>query len=170
MASHLANGTEIYFIDPDTPSGESIVRIACPTEISDPEKTYAEIEDTTLCDDQEQTMDGLPSYADMTITLNYDESKDSHFRLIELSEEDAPKQVLKFVVGFPDNVNAIDKQIQPTLDSNGDYDLSLDRGWRRLDATVKSVNLPRAAGQKVVGTVTLKVKKIYKTLRKGRIA
>ena len=163
----LAQGTELFFIDPDTVSSEKIIKIACPKSIDPGTPATDEHDTTNLCSEAKEKFIGLTDWGTANIVVNFDEDIDSHKRLVELSEE-VPRATLDFVIGLPDPAKAVNQQIQPTLDGNGAWVLSVDRGWRRFKGQVKSVSNPFEAGNVLEATVEIGITKRDKTLFRGR--
>lgn len=163
----LAQGTQIFFIDPDSVSSEKIVQITCPKSIDPGTPSTDEHDTTNLCSDAKEKFIGLTDWGTANIVINFSEDDDSHKRLVELSEE-VPRATISFVIGLPDPTKSVDQQIQPTLDENGEFVLSTDRGWRRFRGQVKSVSNPFEAGNVLEATVEIGITKRDKTLFRGR--
>jgi hypothetical protein len=163
--AELAQGTEIFFIDPDSLSSELIVKVTCPKTIDPGTPSTDEHDTTNLCSEAKEKFLGLTDWASATLNADYDQKDESYQRLIELSEQQ-PRPVVKFVIGLPALENG---NPPPQVDSNGEWDLSLDRGWRRFDGQVKSVATVAEAGNLLNADIEIGITKRYKTLFKGRI-
>ncbi len=156
----LAQGTEIFFIDPDGTSSEKIVNITCPKTIDPGSPSTDEHDTTNLCSIAKEKLLGLTDYGTLTINVDYDEDDDSHWRLVELSEE-VPRPVIKFVIGLPGST------VQPQIDTSGEWVLDSERGWREFDGQVMSVATSFTAGEVVPGDIEISVNKRYKSKRGG---
>lgn len=126
--SKLSQGTQIYFIDPDT---DSIVEIECPTAFNPGGNPAAQLDDTCLGDTTAKYRPGLRQPGQATLTINADPTYPSHIRLHELSQQD-PSPTLHFVVGWSDGIG-----IAPTgVDSDGTFDLPATRTWYEFDGYI----------------------------------
>ena len=160
--AELAQGTEIFFIDPDKLAGDIIVKITCPKTIDPGTPSTDEHDTTNLCSEAKEKFMGLTDWGTVTINVDYDQDDETHQRLIELSEE-MPRQIIDFVIGMP-----AENSPQPELDTNGEWVLSVDRGWRRFKGQVKSFATSMEAGSVLPGTIEIGITKREKTLFKDR--
>lgn len=158
MAKMLAQGTEIFFIDPSQDVGESdrLVKINCPKTIDTGTPSTDEHDTTNLCSDAKEKFSGLTDWGNVTLSVDLDLEDYSHKRLIQLSEEQ-PRSVVKFVVGLPDGKDL------PTIDSDGEFELSDTRTWRAFDGQVQSVGSPFNAGEVIGGEIDILVNKRFPT-------
>ena len=121
--SVLTQGTQIFFIDPEFDSnGAGVREVECATTFTPGGNPADQIEDTCLSATTRSYKPGLRTPGQATMGLNADPENVSHVRLHELSETD-PAPTLKWAVGWSDGT------AEPTLDSNGDFDLPTDRTW-----------------------------------------
>lgn len=121
--SVLAQGTMIYFIDPDFDSnGPGVRQIECATSFNPGGSPADQLDDTCLEDLDAKSKRGLRRPGVATMGLNADPQNESHYRLYQIfnGSEDV---TLKFVVGWADGVEA------PEIDSSGDFDLADTRTW-----------------------------------------
>ena len=160
----LAQGTEIFFIDPKTPT--KIVKVTCPTNIDAGTPSVDEHDVTTLCSNSKEKFLGLTDWGSLTLTLQYDEADDSHWEL-ELLAQELPKQNIQFVIGQPQPNKALDNQDQPSVLS-GKFSLPNTRGWREFTGQVMSFSVPYNAGEVLVADVQITVVSREKPLRAGR--
>ena len=117
--SKLTQGTQIYFVDPDT---GDVVTVQCATTFTPGGAPADQIEDTCLESFDRTYQPGLRTPGQASIGLNADPENASHIRMHELSETNPPPE-LKWVVGWSDGTAA------PTVDSAGDFDLPTTRTW-----------------------------------------
>lgn len=149
----LAQGTEIFFIDPKTPT--KIVKITCPTNIDPGTPNTDEHDVTTLCSNSKEKFLGLTDWGSLSLTLQYDEADDSHWELEMLAHE-LPKKIVQFVIGQPQPNKALDNQDQPTV-LRGKFSLPTTRGWREFEGQVMSFSTPYNAGEVLVADVQISV-------------
>lgn len=117
--SVLAQGTNVYFIDPDD---NSIVTVQCATNFNPGGNPADQIEDTCLEDSDRSYRPGLRTPGQASLTINADPTNTSHIRMHELAETDPPP-TLKWAIGWSDGTAA------PTADSAGDFVLPTTRTW-----------------------------------------
>lgn len=147
--SILAQGTQIYFIDPEaSSSGPAVVAIECATTFTPGGSPADQIEDTCLEDFERSYQPGLRTPGQATIGLNADPRNASHIRLHELSEEN-PQKVLQFAVGWSDGTDA------PTLDSDGNFDLPSTRTWFTFQGYVADFPFDFSQNTVVTSQVTI---------------
>lgn len=147
--SILAQGTQIYFIDPEADSGGgAVVAIECATTFSPGGAPADQIEDTCLEDFERSYQPGLRTPGQATIGINADPRYASHIRLYELSEAN-PQPVLQFAVGWSDGTAA------PTLDSDGDFVLPTSRTWFVFQGYISDFPFDFAQNTVVTSTVTV---------------
>lgn len=125
--SKLAQGTQVFFIDP---TGDVVTEIICATSFNPGGNPADALDDTCLADGTASTKPGLRRPGQAALGLNADPENASHLRLFELSNTD-PSPVLKFAVGWSDGTAA------PTgVDSNGDFLLPTTRTWYTFDGYI----------------------------------
>lgn len=121
--SKLAQGTQIFFIDPAfDSSGAGVREVLCATSFSPGGNPADQIETTCLADAVRSYAPGLRTPSQASLTINSDPENASHVRMHELAEEN-PQPVLKFAVGWSDGTAV------PTLDSVDDFVLPTTRTW-----------------------------------------
>lgn len=100
--SILAQGTQIYFIDPDT---NAVGTVECATTFSPGGNPADQIEDTCLEAQDRSYLPGLRTPGQAAMTINADPRNLSHIRLHQLSQAN-PQQVLNWAVGWSDGTDA----------------------------------------------------------------
>ena len=129
--SVLTQGTQIYFIDPDT---LEVTHIECATAFNPGGQPADQVEDTCLEAFVRTYKKGLRTPGQASLTINADPQKESHVRLHELSEENTDR-IINFAVGWSDGTAA------PTADTNGDFILPTTRTWFTFDGYVSDFPL-----------------------------
>lgn len=119
-------GTELFFIDP---YDDTVVKVGCPTSISGLDVTIEQIETTCLDSAGREYEAGMPTPGTLTFTINADPDDASHVRLHELFKEGTS---LKWALGWRGSTT------DPTVDSNGVFDLPADRTWCEFEGFVNS--------------------------------
>ena len=145
--SILAQGTKIYFIDPDD---DSVVQVNCATTFSPGGAPADQIEDTCLEDFERSFQPGLRTPGQATMGINADPRNASHIRLHALSEEN-PQPTLKWAVGWSDGT------ADPTVDSSGDFVLPTSRTWFTFQGYV--ADFPFDCAQNTVVTSTISIQR-----------
>lgn len=143
--SKLTQGTEVYFIDPDD---ESVIKIESVTNFNPGGAPADQIETTDFDSDVKTYKKGLRTPGQASGTIHADPTKESHVRLHELSEEDVDRNV-KFVIGWSDGT------AEPTVDSNGDWDLPTTRTWFAFEGYVADFPLDFAANSVVQTSLSI---------------
>ena len=120
--SIFAQGSELYFIDPDT---KEVVKVQCPTGFTPGGAPADQLEDTCIDDTTKTYKKGLRTPGSATINLMADPKYASHVRLYELYADDSDENTdIQFAIGWSDG-----KGIVPTADSNGLFVLPTTRTW-----------------------------------------
>lgn len=147
--SKLAQGTQIYFIDPST---DMVMVIECATSFNPGGNPADQIEDTCLEDFERTYKPGLRTPGTATITLNADPDNDSHVRIYELSQENPPPNV-QWAVGWSDGTSAPGVMV----DSNGDtvFDVPDDRTWYLFEGYVSDFPFDFQLNSVVTSDVTI---------------
>lgn len=143
--SILAQGTKIYFIDPDD---DSVVQVNCATTFSPGGAPADQIEDTCLEDYERSFKPGLRTPGQATMGINADPRNASHIRLHQLSEEN-PQPTLKWAVGWSDGT------ADPTVDSSGDFVLPTTRTWFTFQGYVADFPFDFAQNTVVTSTISI---------------
>ena len=143
--SILAQGTQIYLIDPDT---DEVMAVECATTFSPGGAPADQIDDTCLEAFERSFMPGLRTPGQASMGLNADPRNDSHLRMHELSETN-PSPVLKWAVGWSDGV------APPTVDSSGDFVLPTTRTWFTFQGYIADFPFDFAQNTVVTSTVSI---------------
>lgn len=143
--SVLAQGTQIYFIDP---TGPSVTVIECATTFSPGGSPADQIEDTCLEDTARSYKPGLRTPGQASMGINADPDNASHLRLHALSETD-PSPVMQFAVGWSDGT------APPTLDVSDDIVLPATRTWFVFSGYVSDFPFDFAQNTVVTSTVSI---------------
>lgn len=141
----LAQGTHIYFIDPDT---DLPVQVECATTFTPGGNPADQIETTCLEDFDRSYEPGLRTPGQASMGINADPRNQSHLRLHQLSEAN-PAPTLQWAVGWSDGTAA------PSVDSNGDFDLPATRTWFTFQGYVSDFPFDFAQNTVVTSTVTV---------------
>lgn len=120
--SIFAQGSELYFVDPDT---KAVVKVECPTGFTPGGAPADQLEDTCIDATTKTFKKGLRTPGAATINLLADPSKSSHVRLYELYAIDTDENLnIQFAIGWSDG-----KGIAPTADSEGQFVFPTTRTW-----------------------------------------
>lgn len=140
-------GTELYIIDP---ADETVLAIGCTTSIDDAGPTRNMTQVPACLDDPEgKATQVAADLAPGTLSfgLNADPREASHIRLHELL---ISGQTIKFAWGWNDGTG-----IDPTVDTNGDFDLPDTRTWRVGEGVVTNFPFNLAANSFISTTVQI---------------
>lgn len=148
----LAQGTHIYFIDPDfDTNGAGVRAVECATTFTPGGNPADQIETTCLEDTSRTYLPGLRTPGQATMTINADPENESHIRLHQLSNED-PGPVLKWAIGWSDGT------AEPELDTDdGDFELPTSRTWLLFEGYV--ADFPFDFAQNTVVTTQLAIQR-----------
>lgn len=128
--SKLTQGTQVYFIDPET-NLETVVE--CATAFNPGGNPADQLEDTCLESQSRTYKPGLRTPGQASLTINADPDNASHLRLYELSQENPPP-TLHWAIGWSDG------NVAPavTTDSSGDtvFGPADSRSWFLFDGYV----------------------------------
>jgi len=117
--SILAQGTKVYFIDPDD---DSLVTVECAVNFNPGGAPADQLEDTCLEDSDRSYKPGLRTPGQASLGLNADPSYASHVRMHEMANTN-PSPEAKWAIGFSDGT------APPTVDTDGDFVLPTTRTW-----------------------------------------
>lgn len=134
--SKKAQGTRLWFIDPDD---DSIVEIDCVLNIDGPNNTVEQIETTCLADEFRTYVAGIGTPGQLSFSINTDPSNASHVRLHALYKA---KTSLSFAIGWSDGTDA------PTFETDGVFELPATRSWITFEGFV--TNFPFSFAQNAV--------------------
>lgn len=122
-----AQGSQLYTIDPDD---NSLLAINCVISIDGIDTAIDQIE-TTCLEELARTYEaGLATPGTATFVINTDPRDTSHLRLHQLKTAGT---VLPWALGWSDGTN-----IDPTVDSQGEFVLPPTRSWLTFDGYMNS--------------------------------
>lgn len=139
----LTQGTQIYFIDPDT---DVVTEVTGVTTFNPGGAPRDEIDTTSLTDTDKTYEPGLRSPTDASMDINADPTNASHLRLFALF---LAGTVLEWAIGWSDGTAAA------VGDSTG-YDLPTSRTWFRFDGFVKDFPFDFSVNSVVKSTITIR--------------
>lgn len=127
--SIFAQGSELYFIDPDT---QEVVKVECPTGFNPGGAPADQLEDTCIDSTTKTYKRGLRTPGQATVNIMADPQYPSHMRLYELATDDSETNVdLQWAIGWSDG-----KGIVPTVDSEGQFVFPTTRSWLGFEGYV----------------------------------
>lgn len=141
----LTQGTQIYFIDPDT---DTATEVTCAITFNPGGAPADQIDTTCLTDTVKTFLRGLRTPGQASLEINADPTNASHIRLHELAQDDTVAYV-EWAIGWSDGTAAA------AVDSSGDYDLSTARTWYQFNAYVADFPFDFSTNSVVKTTVSL---------------
>lgn len=142
----LAQGTQVYFIDP---TGDVITPVVCATTFSPGGNPSDQIETTCLEDADRSYLPGLRTPGQASLGINADPANASHIRLHALAQSN-PSPVLQWAIGWSDGAAA------PTsVNSAGDFVLPNTRTWYTFEGYVSDFPFDFAQNTVVTSAVTI---------------
>lgn len=127
--SIFAQGSELYFVDPDT---KAVTKVECPTGFTPGGAPADQLEDTCIDDTTKTFKKGLRTPGSATVNLLADPKYASHVRLYELYALDTDENVnIPFAIGWSDG-----KGIVPTVDSEGQFVFPTTRTWLTFEGYI----------------------------------
>ena len=119
----LAQGTELFFVDPDD---LSVNEVGCVTSLTGITSPRDQIEVTCLDSTGREFVPGLPSPGTGQFTINFDPNDPSHVRLHEIFE-DPTITTMNWAVGMSDGTSP------PTSADSSGFTLPTTRTWLSFD-------------------------------------
>lgn len=147
-------GTQLYFIDELSSDSPSIVKVECATSISGLSNPREQIETTCLESDTREYEGGLSTPGQLSVTVNFDPSNESHIKLYQLWRVNAPNSKFAIGVGEP-------RDSDPTVGNDGEFDFPNDRDFVIFDGYVADVPLEFALNSVVTSTISVQVSGPY---------
>jgi hypothetical protein len=138
-------GTELYFIDPDT---FAVRKVGCVTALNGLTAGRDQIETTCLDSEAREYMAGMATPGAAQFTINFDPADASHVRLHELY---VAGTTLDFALGWSDGTG-----IAPTSDSTA-FDLPTTRTWIAFEGYVSDLPFDFALNSVVSSQVSIQV-------------
>jgi len=143
----LAQGTELFFVDPED---QSVLEVGCVTSLTGITSPRDQIEVTCLDSTGREFVPGLPSPGTATFTINFDPSDPSHVRLHELFEDTAIT-TMNWVVGLSDGTSP-----PSGADSSG-FTLPTTRTWLQFDGYLADFPFDFALNTVVTNNIGIQV-------------
>lgn len=145
-----AQGTELYFLDPDDCS---VVTVGCPTSITGLDSTVDQNETTCLSSMARTYEAGLATPGTASFALNSNPQDPSHIRLLELKKQGV---TLKWAIGWSDGTGT---DPSGTSDSDGEcaFTLPTSRSWLTFDGFVNSFSFDFSLNAQVTSNVGIQV-------------
>lgn len=150
-------GTQLYVLDDTASGGAEILTVLCATSLSGLGSAREQIDVTCLESDFRLFEGGLATPGALSITLNFDPSNESHYRLYELWKANTN---FKFAIGFSDGT------VAPTIDSAGDFDFATSRTYVEAEGYVVDVPIDISLNAVVTATIPVQVSGEYTIFRK----
>ena len=150
-------GTQIFVLDPDATGGPEVLAIQCVTSLSGLGAAREQIEVTCLEDDARAYVGGLSTPGQVSVTVNFDPSNETHYRLYELWKANTD---FKFAIGFGPETTP------PTLDTAGEFDFPTNRTFLEAEGYVADLPLEGALNAVWTATIPIQVSGEYTIFRK----
>jgi Phage tail tube, TTP, lambda-like len=141
----LAQGSQVYFIDPDT---NAVVAVECATAFTPGGAPADQIETTCLESTTRTYMPGLRTPGTATLTVNFDPAYASHVRMLELSQRD-PSLTMNWALGWSDGT------AEPTVGADGDFVFPTTRTFYPFQGYLSDVPFDFAANTVVTSAITI---------------
>lgn len=138
-------GTDLYVIDPDD---NSVLNVGCITSIDGIDSTLDQIETTCLNSDARTYLAGLATPGTATFEINTDPSDDAHVRLHQMK---VAGENLQWAVGWSDGT------VDPTTDSNDEFDPPTTRSWLLFEGFMNSFSFSFAQNDVVTSSIGIQV-------------
>lgn len=137
--------TDMYAIDPET---GTLLEIGCVTSIEGIDTTVEQVETTCLQDSARSYIAGLATPGAATFGINTDTSDPAHVRLHQIKTLGLTVQ---WAVGWSDGT------ADPTVDTNGNFNLPTSRSWITFEGFMNSFPFSFAQNSVVQSTVGIQV-------------
>lgn len=145
-----AQGTELYFLDPDDCS---VVTVGCPTSITGLDSTVEQNETTCLSSMARTYEAGLATPGTASFALNANPQDESHIRLLELKKQGV---TLKWAIGWSDGTGTPPTGSQDSDDECA-FSLPTARSWLTFDGFVNSYSFDFSLNAQVTSNVGIQV-------------
>ncbi|WP_444900513.1 phage tail tube protein [Microbulbifer sp. VAAC004] len=123
--SQLAQGTNLFFIDP---ADDSVNKVTGVTSFNPGGSPADQLDDTSLEDLDKKFKRGLRTPGQASVGLKIDPENPVHYRLWELSKDDTVDSI-KWAVGWSDGT-------EPPTVTTGDFTLPTTRTWFTFEGYV----------------------------------
>lgn len=134
MVATKTQGSQLYIIDPTATGGPELVKVSCATSLSGLSNPREQIETTCLESEAREYVGGLSTPSQLTVTVNFDPTNDSHYKLYQLWRENSEN--FKLSIGFGGSADN-----DPTVDSDGEFSYPTDRTFIEFEGYVVDVPL-----------------------------
>jgi hypothetical protein len=138
-------GTDMFAIDPED---GSLIEVGCVTSIDGIDTTIEQIETTCLSAMARTYIAGLATPGSATFGINTDPSDPSHIRLHQIK---TAGDTIKWAIGWSDGTS------NPTVGSDGDFDLPSTRSWITFEGFINSFPFSFAQNSVVQSTVGIQI-------------
>lgn len=156
MPALNVQGSNLYFIDPDTSNG--IIEVGCVTTLDGLTATRDQLDVTCISDLARRFEAGLLTPGTATFTILFDLDDDSHARMHELYRAGT---TLQWALGLSDNPN-----VPPTsVDTDGTFILPTDRSFVLFEGYLSDFPWSFATGQKVTNNISIQVSDFPELIR-----
>jgi len=144
-----AQGTDLFFIDPDT---NAVMNAGCITSLSGIDTSIDQIETTCLNETARSYVAGLATPGTATFSINTNPQDPVHIRLLELKNAGIS---LDWAVGWSDG----DTEPVAVANSDGDYEFDLpeDRSWLLFEGYMNSFSFDFAQNAVVTSSIGIQV-------------
>jgi hypothetical protein len=143
--SKLSQGTQVYFLDPDS---DTVVKVEAVTAFTPGGAPADQIEDIDLEATIRKYKKGLRTPGQAALTVNADPELASHIRLYELSVEDDDRDI-QWAIGWSDGVD-----VPPTVTASN-LVLPTTRTWYNFDGYVSDFPFDFASNALVSTAATI---------------
>lgn len=143
--SKKTQGTELYYIDPDT---GDVVAVGCVTSIDGIDTSIDQIETTCLESPARTYEAGLATPGAASFGINIDPADAGHVRLHQIKIAGTS---LKWALGWSDGLGV------PPTESNGEFALPENRSWLTFEGFMNSFPFNFALNAIVASTVGIQV-------------
>lgn len=152
-------GSQLYIIDTTSSSGCDIITVDCATSLSGLSNPREQIETTCLEADTRSYEGGLSTPGQLTVTVNFDPTNESHLKLYELWRENADNFAAAIGFGGP-------RDVDPTTDSNCDFVFPTTRSYIEFEGYVADVPLEAALNSVWTSAISIQISGPYTIIPK----
>jgi hypothetical protein len=143
--SQKTQGTNLYTIDPQS---ETVLKVGCVISIDGIDTTLDQLETTCLDSPARTYVAGLATPGTASFGINFDPKDASHVRLHQLK---VAGTTLPWAVGFGDGT------AEPTVGTDGNFELPATRSWIAFDGFMNSYPFTFALNAVVTSTVGIQI-------------
>lgn len=147
-------GTQLYFIDDTASEGCVVMAVECATSLGGLSNPREQIETTCLESGERQYEGGLSTPGQLTVSINFDPSQESHMRLYELWRANGPNS--KFAIGL-----GLPVDVAPTVDSSCDFGYPTNRTFIEFEGYIADIPLEIALNSVVTAAISVQISGPY---------